>query len=542
VTGPSTSLDVANGGPLYQQLRQQLIARIRRGEFGPGDMLPSENQLCEEYSVSVTTARRALLELVKEGVVRRRIGVGTMVAPRVRQVHLGFVSIDNLGGAWRGISAGMVELIGGIGELAWRRNASFSMSGVDEDGAAETLRSVTEARSVDGILLRTANEIRAEHLDLLDASGMPYVVIKRELPGRLVNCVVSDDLQGARLATGHLIEQGHTRIGFVCGKPGLTLTQDRLRGFREALALAGLPHDPELVRLEASFDAQAGRRAVRDLLERPDRPTAIFVASDTMAIGAYGAVNGLGLRIPRDVALLGYDDIGTSALLQPPLTTVRTGYHDFGRLAAQLLLDLIEGRLDPPQRVVIKPELIVRGSTGAAPSDVRSPARTAAAAPTGELAGKRVVVGGAPGSAEPLAAALVAGGAELTQAPGGMQAGHLDGAVHVVDLRRELDAALGPVLGDADEAARALGRGGSLVLVALLPSAERTLAAAAAAGVEQAVRTLAASWSGRGLRVGAVLTDAPDLAAAAGPCRFLLSDAAAAVSGQVLRTTDTQSD
>src|SRR5215813_9587322 len=141
-------LDATNGGPLYQQLRHQLFARIRRGEFAGGALLPSENQLCDDYGVSVTTARRALLELVKEGVVRRRMGVGTMVAPRVRQLSLGFVSIDNLGGAWRGISAGMVELIGGIGELAWRRNASFSMSGVDDAGAAECLRAVAEAHSV----------------------------------------------------------------------------------------------------------------------------------------------------------------------------------------------------------------------------------------------------------------------------------------------------------------------------------------------------------------------------------------------------------
>src|SRR5205085_4358115 len=121
-------------------------------------------------------------------------------------------------------------------------------------------------------------------------------------------------------------------------------------------------------------EEQAGRRAVRDLLDRADRPTAILVASDRMAIGGYGAVSGLGPRIPGDVALVGYDDIAPSALLNPPLTTVRTAYHDFGRLAAQLLLDMIEGRLEPPQRVVIEPELIVRGSTGA-PADVPSPAR-----------------------------------------------------------------------------------------------------------------------------------------------------------------------
>jgi DNA-binding LacI/PurR family transcriptional regulator len=536
------TLDLSSGGPLYQQLRQQLYSRIRGGEFAPGDMLPSENQLCEEYGVSVTTARRALLELVKEGVVRRRMGVGTMVAPRIRQLSLGFVSIDNLGGAWRGISAGMVELIGGIGELAWRRSASFSMSGVDEEGAEEDLRSAAEARAVDGILLRTANDIRPEHLDILDAAGMPYVVIKRELPGRKLNCVVSDDLLGARMATAHLLEQGHTRIGFVCAKPSLTLTQDRLRGYREALAKAGIAYEADLVRLEPSFDEQAGRRAVRDLLERPERPTAIFVASDTMAIGAYGAVSGLGLRIPQEVALVGYDDIGPSALLQPPLTTVRTAYHDFGRLAAQLLLDLIEGRLEPPQRVVIEPELIVRDSTGAAPASVRPLPRSAAApVPTGELAGRRVVVVGASAQVELLAAAMAAAGAELVVAREEMaEIEPVQAALCVLDLRPDLGASLAQALAAGDRAARALGRRGALVLVVPVPAAERALGAAAAAGMEQVVQTLGTGWSSRGLRVNAVVATGLDLSAAAGPCRFLVSDAASALTGQVLRTAEVE--
>lgn len=530
------SLDLSSGGPLYQQLRQQLHARIRRGEFGPGDMLPSENQLCEEYGVSVTTARRALLELVKEGVVRRRMGVGTMVAPRIRQLSLGFVSIDNLGGAWRGISAGMVDLIGGIGELAWRRNASFSMSGVDDDGAEEALRSVVEARTVDGVLLRTANDIRPEQVDILDGAGMPYVVIKRELPGRQLNCVVSDDLLGARLATAHLVEQGHRRIGFVCGKPALTLTQDRLRGHKEALAEAGVAYDPDLVRLEASFDEQAGRRAVRDLLEMEDRPTAIFVASDRMAIGGYGAVSGLGLRIPGEVALVGYDDIAPSALLHPPLTTVRTGYHDFGRLATQLLLDLIEGRLEAPQRVVIEPELIVRGSTGAPPADVRPLAGSPAVpAPTGELAAQRVTVGGPSAAAELLATAVSDAGAELVVSDG--EGAELDAVVRVVDLRPELGPSLAAALAEGERAARTLRRRGSLVLVGLAASRDPALTAASAAGLEQVVRTLAQGWTARGVRVNGVLARA-DLVGATGPCRFLVSDASAGLTGQLLRASD----
>jgi DNA-binding LacI/PurR family transcriptional regulator len=528
------NLDIASGGPLYQQLRQQLVTRIRRGEFGPGDMLPSENQLCEEYGVSVTTARRALLELVKEGVVRRRMGVGTMVAPRLKQLSLGFVSIDTLGGAWRGISAGMVELIGGIGELAWRRNASFSMSGVDEEGAEDCLRSVAEARAVDGVLLRTASDIRPEHVDILDAAGLPCVVIKRELSGRPLNCVVSDDLQGARQAMAHLLDRGHRRVGFVCASSRLSLTQDRLRGYREALVEAGAVYDPDLVRLEPSFDEQAGRKAVRDLLERGDRPTAIFVASDRMAIGGYGAVSELGLRVPDDVALVGYDDIGPSAMLHPPLTTVRTSYHDFGRLAAQLLLDLIEGRLEPPQRVVIEPELIVRASTGAAPADVRPLARSATApVPTGDLAARRVSVGGPAALTELLAAAVADAGAELVTP--GDEGAELDGAVHVIDLRPELGASLAAAQAAGERAARALRRRGSLVLVGLAAGSEPPVGAAAAAGLEQVVRALAAGWAPRGLRVNGVMAG-PDLAAAAGPCRFLVSDASAAVTGQLLRT------
>lgn len=221
-----------------------------------------------------------------------------------------------------------------------------------------------------------------------------------------------------------------------------------------------------------------------------------------MAIGAYGAVSGLGLRIPAEVALVGYDDIGPSALLQPPLTTIRTAYHDFGRLAAQLLLDLIEGRLEPPQRVVIEPELVVRGSTGVPPADVRPLPRSAAVpAPTGELAGKRVVVVGASALVELLAAAMAAAGAELVVARDEAAEGEpVQAAVHVLDLRPDLGASLALAQAAGERAAATLGRRGALVLVGQLPAGERALGVAAAAGLEQVVRALAAAWSSRGLR------------------------------------------
>jgi DNA-binding LacI/PurR family transcriptional regulator len=532
-----TALDTTSGGPLYQQLRQELFSRIRRGDFSPGARLPSENQLCETYGVSVTTARRALLELVKDGIVRRRPGVGTMVSPRVREAHLGLVSIDYRGDAWWATSAVMGELIAGIGELAWKRHASFSMSGVPEERASDYLASLVEARSVDGLLVRTANDIRPEHLDILERAGLPYVVLKRELPARPMNCVVSDDVLGARLATRHLIERGHRRIGFVCAKPSLSLTQERLSGYRQVLAEAGVSLDPALVRLELSFGKSAGDKAVRELLQSEPRPTAIFVASDTMAIGGYQAVRGLRLTIPRDVALVGYDDISPAAVLEPPLTTIRTAFEDFGCLGAQLLLDLIEGRLEPPQRVVIAPKLVVRQSTGKPLPRARL-APVAARPRGGALAARRIVLGGdVPPLADRLAAAVVDAGGEIMPSV----AGHaLDGAVWTVDLRQGLDGRLSAALAEVDQTAERMAQrlSGSVVLVGLCPDARdtATLAAAAAAGFKQLARTLSATWATRGVRINAVLARDGDADGIVMPCVFLLSEAAASLTGQTLST------
>jgi len=541
--GGRTALDVATGAPLYQQLRRELFSRIRRGEFGAEGRLPSEHQLCEEYGVSVTTARRALMELVREGVIRRRPGVGTMVGTRVRQVHIALLSVDYVGDAWRETSAAMGELIAGVGELIWRRDASFSMSGVAEEHSEDYLRSLVEARSVDGVLLRTANDVRHQHIDILEAAGLPYVVIKRELPGRRLNCVVSDDVLGARLATEHLLKRGHRRLAFVCAKASLTLTQARLAGFREELRAARVAFDPALVRLEISFAETMGRRAVRELLELGNRPTAIFAASDTMAMGGYMAARDLGLTVPDEVAFIGYDDISPAALLEPPLTTIRTSYYQFGELAAGLLLDLIEGRAEPPQRIVIKPELVVRRSTGRSPEVLRELPRHSSAA-SGTLAGRRVLVaGGSSPLIAPLSAGITGEGGEVatgTSRPA--PAGGFEAAVWTLDLGGELAAPL--VLAQTEAgglAALMAQRGsGSLLLVALLPGGMvRGLVAAATAGFEQLVRSLAAGWSSRGVRVNGVLVHGIDCAGAVAPSLFFLSDAST-LCGQVLRTGEPQ--
>lgn len=567
---------------MYQQMRQDILARIRRGEFKPGDRLPSENQVCEEYSVSVTTARRAFLELVKEGVVQRRAGVGTIVAPHVRRVRLAFVSVGYLGESMRRISSAMGELIAGIGERAWQEDASFSMVGVHNDEAATYLRGLVRERSADGVLLRNADNIEAELLQILDQAGLPYVAIKRHIPGQQINCVISDDVSGGQLATAHLLEQGHRRIGFVCAKPYLTMSRQRRTGYTRALLAHGILPDDTLVREEADFTPELGYQAVHALLQLPERPTAIFVASDTMALGGYEVARELELTVPDDVAFVGYDDIQPVAMLRPPLTTVRTSHYDFGQLSADLLIELITGRAFPPQQRVLKPVLIVRDSSqphplAAAPLSPAVPllADAAATTPGGyaahrpQLTGKVVVT---TGDAARLSAALeqacAAAGARVVTSPSppgialdgqhdltvaltraAAAQGTLDIVFYTLDLSRDLSAGLSHLATAGQCAARWLAQqdtGGALIVVATAAPTgagfDEVAHVAARAGLANVTQALAGAWSTRQVRVNAVLAIA-DLrangqemshASITEPALFLASPGATAIAGETL--------
>lgn len=532
---------------MYQQLRQDLLGQIRRGEFSTGDLLPSESALCERYGVSVTTARRALLELVKEGAVYRKAGVGTMVASSVRRVRLAFLSIDYKGDAWRRTPSAMGEIVAGLGEECWQRAAAFSMTGVERDEAATHLRGLVEERSVDGVLLRTADDIDEELLEILDGAGMPYVVVKRRVRGRKINCVISDDVTGAKLATSHLLDLGHRRIGFVCAKAHLTLGQERLAGYRAALAERGIEFDAGLVRQRPNFITEEGYRAVRDLLESPSPPGAVFVASDTMALGAYGAVRDLGLDVPRDVSLVGYDDISPVAMLQPPLTTIRTSYYDFGRLAAELLLDIVEGREAPPLQRTIEPVLIVRDSTLAIGPDAETPAIPAKNVPPapglppeprrGALAGKSAVVFGSDGgTVTAVTRACEAEGARVA----GADKARADASFYCFRPGPDLGAALDQAAADLrDLSEGVIGRPDSVVCVVTTDlDADAPAFAAVRAGLGRVLGVLASDEGPREMRINAVLLAAGKPEAAARAAVFVAAEETVSGEVLVLRGTD----
>jgi LacI family transcriptional regulator len=201
-------------------------------------------------------------------------------------------------------------------------------------------------------------------LPTLLKEGYPLILIGRHPFFDEAAWVDSDNRAGARRATAHLIGLGHRRVATIAGSPRMAVALDRRDGYKQALLEAGLPIAPELI-VEGDFTQESGERGMARLLELPDRPTAVFVAGDTMAFGALRAIQRAGLRVPDDIAIVGFDDLPLAVLTHPTLTTVRQPIRELGVAAANLLLDRLEGRATPLQHLRLSVELVVRQSCGA---------------------------------------------------------------------------------------------------------------------------------------------------------------------------------
>ena len=197
-----------------------------------------------------------------------------------------------------------------------------------------------------------------------ESRRIPYVSILRpELSGTWT--VNSDDFEGGRLATQHLIQLGHKRIAHFSGDDSVTTSKPRLLGYKHAMEAAGLSSDPSLV-VKASFDWRAGYQAAKSILEMPAarRPSAIFAANDLCAEGVMRALRECGARVPDDFAVVGYDDTWFSTMTQPALTSVRMPISEMGAMAVQMLVDRVEGREVANPHPVLPVSLTVRASCG----------------------------------------------------------------------------------------------------------------------------------------------------------------------------------
>lgn len=210
-------------------------------------------------------------------------------------------------------------------------------------------------------LLIVSSDTRNMDFSSLIEHQLEYVFVGHGLENFQVPCVQATNWKGARDATNHLIELGHRRIGLVAGRANDSVSDAREHGYRSALIDAGIPYEPAIVRA-GSYDRISGYEAARQLLSLEERPTAIFACSDGMAMGILEAAWLMGLRVPEDLSLVGFDDLPLASSLHPPLTTVRQPLRQMGSVAAQMLVTLIEGRSLLAPQVELPTQLIIRQS------------------------------------------------------------------------------------------------------------------------------------------------------------------------------------
>ena len=252
----------------------------------------------------------------------------------------------------------------GIEEVARARGVLAFAGSSDED--AERERDLVQAflsRRVDGLVIVPAGRDHGYLLRDRDA-GVALVFVDRP-PGFIeADFVTSDHVGGARAATAHLLAAGHRRIGYLGDRRRIQSAGERLRGHTEALAAAGVPYDPALVRMELEDSAMA-RRATEELFSGENPPTAVFAAQNLITIGAVEALRRMGRR--HDVALVGFDDLTLADAIEPGLTVVAQDANGIGRAAAELLFARLDGENGPARTVIRPTTLIPRGSGEIAP-------------------------------------------------------------------------------------------------------------------------------------------------------------------------------
>jgi LacI family transcriptional regulator len=226
------------------------------------------------------------------------------------------------------------------------------------------------ARGVDGLVLATVT-LGDPIVGHCLAAKVPVVLVNRTDAHPQVSAVVTDDATGMRLAVEHLTALGHRRIGHIAGPQTVSTGARRRAGFKQATDSAGLAARDIAIETARAYTREQGRLAALRLLDRSEPPTAIVAANDLLALGIYDALGERGLNCPRDISVVGHNDMPYVDMLSPPLTTVRIAQRDMGNQAARLLLEQITGPTARRERVMLEPRLIVRGSTGTARVDER---------------------------------------------------------------------------------------------------------------------------------------------------------------------------
>ncbi len=354
---------------MYESVADRLRRSIREGGYRNGDLIGSEQGLAREQGISRMTMRRASELLINEGLVERRPGKGLYVCENgmrrgIRRIQ---VVAGNLG--WEPslqVSRGVQAVASEMRILVQLYDARG-----DTDLDLEMLRQLPEGSAQGAVIMSLHSRAFNDAVCRLATTGFPFVLADQRMRDLDVPSVTANNHDGGRQAAEHLIALGHTRIAFI-GDLNATTVEGRLAGMRDAIADAGLPFVRSLVADvspgKASMDQwmEFSEEAIRDLLARPEPPTAFFCSCDAIAHAVLRVGRSLGINIPGDVSVVGFDDAPLARMVSPGLTTIRQPFERMGHAAIELLMEQVDGSAivgAPAQHRVLPVELVVRQST-----------------------------------------------------------------------------------------------------------------------------------------------------------------------------------
>jgi LacI family transcriptional regulator len=351
-----------NGNMFYRNVLEETMATIKDVAKVAGVSITTVSRALNGYNDVNIETRKKIEQIAKELGYTPNMAARSLVMKKTKTLGLLLSGItrtsakDNFA----------YEILCGMNDRAGELDYDLVLfSTTPKKQMAKSYKALCKERGVDGVIIMG---IRTDdpYLQEIVASPIPCVLIDIPLSGKNVGYVTSDNIQGAKCATAYLIEQGHRRIGMINGHKHADVSIKRREGYKEALEQAGIPFDESLV-VEGDFTENGAMEAAYKLLFTHPELTAIFCASDLMAIGAMQAVTKLGKRIPEDISIIGYDNIVLSEYCSPSLTTVHQNVYEMGYMATQMLIDMLEGRNVKPH-IVLNTELIIRNSVITCPT------------------------------------------------------------------------------------------------------------------------------------------------------------------------------
>jgi LacI family transcriptional regulator len=332
------------------------VTSIREVAKRAGVSLGTVSNVLNRPEIVAEETRQRVLQAIEEiGFVRngsaRQLRAG-------RSQHIGLVVLDVANPFFTEVARGVEDLANEKGYVVILCNSDDSV-----EKESHYLHVLTEQRT-QGVLI-TPVQSDAGYLQQLRQRGTAVVLLDRPSRSKDLCSVSVDDVRGGELAAAHLLQQGHSCIGFVHGPLSIRQCADRRRGVLKAVKAAGLDPDRAIIDITTrAQNAREGEESVEKLLSASVRPTAVFCANDLLALGVMRSLIKRGLSIPGDMALVGYDDVEFASVLATPLTSIRQPKYELGRAATELLLDEADNpTTHKHQHIVYQPELIVRASS-----------------------------------------------------------------------------------------------------------------------------------------------------------------------------------